>query len=1155
MTGEDAYHADCFMCVQCESKIDDLVFAKTSQGIYCMTCHKERKEAKRQRERNNHHHRDHVDRMTDKSLPTIPETQQKHSNFSSEPQLALQAPLMTGSHQTTSPPPRQDSRHKAAASGGGLLGMGPPLLPPLSFDFDGPVSSGFDFGEIMSGSEGEPAPSPRGSVISPTPVVAVEEPGSPQSPDTNQQHRLYRVSISMANARLSTSSLNLSGHSSVNNTSTRPSSESPEPETSLKDSIPRSSAEEEEQAKNGTMSMDEAMSLIGALRLELTKFNPSSPLLHGTVQDQLMIAHARFEQLKEQEQQLEKAVRDMYIEKDLLGMDLEVMNEELKAKENESLDANTTHLAAPGPPIVNSRFSTSHDFMKQAYQAEVKALQDQKEKLQQEIQAYSDQRDSVLDEMQVLSMRNAELSTINNDMTRKIQGRKDAQTTAPPTAPSASFNASGNNMLQSFTDKIRRQRQASGGSQQELKVSSSADSTHSYSAGHSDDYNPPRHSSKTEQVQEDIFGEEIVAPKKFNWKKGTLNTMNTGVNTVKNVGAKFGKLLVEGSNVNGDVPPRRNSPMVSTDNGSSNGQVLPPTTRSFSSDSRSLNGGRTLEKHFFIQHNYIRPARCDGCDEKMWGREYKCQSCGYQVHGRCAHDIPHDCTGVQRASDSSSVNNMTTAPTPAQKQQTMFGNKLQAQLELEDRAIPLVVEKCIEAVDQRGLDVEGIYRRSGMAAEARQLVLAYDAGYQPDLSNLDLYQDICSITSVMKQYLRSLPEPLMPYDLYQEFMISMDLPETSESPEQESMAESETHERPESEFKLQTFRNLIDRISMAHYRTLKVLMEHLNRVTERAAVNLMTPKNLSVVFGPTLMRNPDPSREILDTTYKNSVIEYLIVNTSELFVRNDPSPAMNESSSGGSSLYGDEIQNGRDQVLGGGHLETMAPPPGFTGQRQGSVGSVSSTSSPAMNPPPRRMNIGGPSNLQPQVGPGAATGAGVMPALPPRSGSGEAVPTMGQYQQQQQQQQLLHQQQQQLRMLQHQQHQQQQQQQQQQLMHQQLQQSQQYNPQAHQQFLQQQQQFRMAYPQPQHPTLQQLKQQQQQREQQQREQLDRERDQQQHHHLQQQQQQQQQQPQQPQHQLPQLQQSQQQHQQEYEYDLEKKQQQLDLLQQEYEIEP
>jgi hypothetical protein len=42
MTGDDSYHAHCFKCKVCRSRIDDLVFAKTSQGIYCMTCHNER---------------------------------------------------------------------------------------------------------------------------------------------------------------------------------------------------------------------------------------------------------------------------------------------------------------------------------------------------------------------------------------------------------------------------------------------------------------------------------------------------------------------------------------------------------------------------------------------------------------------------------------------------------------------------------------------------------------------------------------------------------------------------------------------------------------------------------------------------------------------------------------------------------------------------------------------------------------------------------------------------------------------------------------------------------------------------------------------------------------------------------------------------------
>ncbi|KZV71600.1 hypothetical protein PENSPDRAFT_734076 [Peniophora sp. CONT] len=55
MTGDDSYHAYCFKCKSCGYRIDELIFAKTWAGIYCMSCHKQRiarthRHAARQRE-------------------------------------------------------------------------------------------------------------------------------------------------------------------------------------------------------------------------------------------------------------------------------------------------------------------------------------------------------------------------------------------------------------------------------------------------------------------------------------------------------------------------------------------------------------------------------------------------------------------------------------------------------------------------------------------------------------------------------------------------------------------------------------------------------------------------------------------------------------------------------------------------------------------------------------------------------------------------------------------------------------------------------------------------------------------------------------------------------------------------------------------------
>ncbi|KAF9433194.1 hypothetical protein BGZ76_009766, partial [Entomortierella beljakovae] len=956
MTGDEAYHADCFRCTQCDSKIDDLVFAKTSQGIYCIKCHQERKEAKRQREERERVER--LERSAEKSLPTIPETEIKHPTYYPEKHQhqhyetttdkrpvpdTPRIPQITHTTHNDLLPTRSESRPKTKDSALPSIDVGPPFLPPLLFgNLEENISGGFDLGDMLGDSDKKSEESsPVSSTLSIKDVQIVN----------GQDRSSYRLSISRADAHLSTSSLPLNSSKSslselAKSTPSSPSS-SPVITTVTTEANKRISDRFSSGAPSATppppeqteenLSPAESAILIRELRLELAKYNPTCPLIHGTPQQEYGLLLEKTENLTQKHAQLEKSIRDLYIEKDLLGMDIEAMNDEIKAKE-EALDSNSHEKLSALPASLNPRMSTSHDLMKQAYQTEVKALQEQKERLQREIQTYVEQRDGVLDEMQILSVRNAELSTMNNDMMRGMHERGLRNSTqVVPSNSNSNNNANASSMLQNFTGKIRRGRQVSGGSHQELKapaVARSGDSTYSFTSTNSDNQK-----NKKEDVQEDVFGEEMVTPKKFNWKMGGM-------------GGMFGKRADGG---------------VVSDNGSSNGQILPPgRSYSINSDTGSLNGGRGMEQHYFIQYNFIKPTRCECCDDKLWGREYKCRNCGIPIHGRCTHEIIPGCSGKYKDSDSSSLRGVTPSggsgygqpPTPPAKQ-IMFGNNLLDQLELEQRIIPYVVEACIEAVDQRGLEVEGIYRRSGMAAEARQLVQGYDVGLQPDLLDPSLYQDICSITSVLKQYLRSLPEPLIPYDLYSEFIEAVGLPHT--------------------DGKFNVFQDLLDRMPFAHYATLKKLLEHLNRVTDNEHINLMTPKNLSVVFGPTLMRNPDPIQEITDMVYKNMTIEFLIVNTSEIFIRSERpsiSSSSGENSPGLNGVSSDTLAvptaQGTVTVAAAGGL-----PPGFVGQRQGSLTGV--TASPAL--PPRRAAGHAPSPVLPQEN------STFTPPLPPRSSS------------------------------------------------------------------------------------------------------------------------------------------------------------------------
>ncbi|XP_060102651.1 rho GTPase-activating protein 10 [Heteronotia binoei] len=177
-----------------------------------------------------------------------------------------------------------------------------------------------------------------------------------------------------------------------------------------------------------------------------------------------------------------------------------------------------------------------------------------------------------------------------------------------------------------------------------------------------------------------------------------------------------------------------------------------------------------------------------------------------------------------------------------------------------------ILRKCISAVETRGINDQGLYRVVGVSSKVQRLLnLLMDTKTcnEVDLEN-SVEWEVKTITSAMKQYLRSLPEPLMTYDLHGEFII----PVKSGSPES----------------RVNGIHFLVHKLPEKNKEMLDILVKHLAIVSSHAKKNLMTVANLGVVFGPTLMRPQEETvAALMDLKFQNIVVEILIENHDKIF--------------------------------------------------------------------------------------------------------------------------------------------------------------------------------------------------------------------------------------------------------------------------------
>lgn len=91
----------------------------------------------------------------------------------------------------------------------------------------------------------------------------------------------------------------------------------------------------------------------------------------------------------------------------------------------------------------------------------------------------------------------------------------------------------------------------------------------------------------------------------------------------------------------------------------------------------------------------------------------------------------------------------------------------------------IFVRRCIEVLESRGLEDEGIYRKSGVGTKIGKLLsMGLNISETEDIFTNEKYSDLIesnTIASALKMYLRNLSEPLMTYRYHNDFIESASL--------------------------------------------------------------------------------------------------------------------------------------------------------------------------------------------------------------------------------------------------------------------------------------------------------------------------------------------------------------------------------------------
>ncbi|ESO84993.1 hypothetical protein LOTGIDRAFT_168254 [Lottia gigantea] len=190
-----------------------------------------------------------------------------------------------------------------------------------------------------------------------------------------------------------------------------------------------------------------------------------------------------------------------------------------------------------------------------------------------------------------------------------------------------------------------------------------------------------------------------------------------------------------------------------------------------------------------------------------------------------------------------------------------FGVTLEYIKENSGRIIPIVVEQTVEFLKENALEVDGIFRRSARAVTLKQVQRDFNEGKEVDFNEIG---DVHVPAVLLKTFLRELQDPILTYDLHEPI--------------------TRLHLLDSNKQLVEVQRLLREEMPEDNYIVLKYIMQFLTQVTEKQAINKMTPMNLAIVFGPNLVW-PKGQSNLLSLSHVNMFALILIDKFDQVFIR------------------------------------------------------------------------------------------------------------------------------------------------------------------------------------------------------------------------------------------------------------------------------